>query len=114
MREFFARLAKLERQPPPPTTWDAVRVSALEHVPIGILRGFARNQVLAIAFRCLTPTEQATYSTTHDDDAADALLTLGHMRLSEFFLDLIEPDDDDGVSQWYHNWDSRKSWTPPQ
>jgi len=114
MREFFARITKLERRPPPSTTWDALRVSTLEHVPVGLLRGFGRNQVLAIAFRCLTPTEQAAYSSTHDDGEADALLRLGHMRLSEHFLDLTEPDDDCDALAWYHRWDSRRSWTPPQ
>ena len=141
-RDVFARLTRLERLQP--TASDVQRAAALENVPRAALQRIGEKNIRSCAFQCMTPTERATYTRTPldsdaralmgaalvglaeraldaspddaspDDAAAAAIMELALIRLSELFLDIDAPADAVACLGWFHAWDSRRHWTPPQ
>ena len=141
-RDVSARLERLERLQP--SVSDVQRAAALENVPRHVLQRIAQKRILSCAFQCMTPTERETYTrtpndtdarsimasalvglaeraldaepddATPDDDDAAALMELALIRLSEHFLDIDAPDDAVAFLGWFHAWDSRRRWAPPQ
>ena len=91
-----------------------LRAVALENVPRAVLQRIGEKRVLSCAFQLMTAAEQAAYTTPHDDIDASELMALALVRLSEHCTDIDAPDDANEFLRWFHAWDTRRNWAPPQ